>query len=132
VSTPPNIPVSVLNSARRSADRFRAEWLILINEEMMKPADLLREAARPEAKPLMKLSLRQVLLAQPGWGRRKTDTVIDHVSAISGARIDRRKITVGWLLDPRAGGRRFAAWLDAFTPKNQPWPGFPYTRSIDV
>ena len=132
MSNPPHTDVSVLNKARRNADRFRAEWLILLNEKMMEPADLLREAARPEAKPLMKLSLRQVLLAQQGWGRRKTDAVIDHVSAVSGARIDRRKMTVGWLLDPRSGGRRFAAWLDAFEPKTKPWPGFPYTRSSNV
>jgi hypothetical protein len=78
----------------------------------------------------IQLSLRQVLLAQPAWGRKRTDAVIEHISSIFGGRMERRQITVGWLLDPRAGGRRFHAWLDAHQPKSRPpWPGFPYVRS---
>jgi len=130
---PPRFDVSSLNSARRAAGRLRAQWLMLVNDGTFTPTDLMKEAALTESKALLKLSLRQVLLSQQGWGRKRTDGAIDHVAGVIDARIDRRHLTVGWLLDPRAGGRRFAAWLDAFQPKTGPlWPGFPYVRSSDV
>jgi hypothetical protein len=133
MATPPRYDVSRLNSARRAAARIRGEWLMFINDGTFSPGDLMKEAALPESKALLKLSLRQVLLSQRGWGRKRTDAVIDHIAGVIGAKIDRRHLTVGWLLDPRAGGRRFAAWLDAFQPKTGPiWPGFPYVRSSDV
>ena len=39
------------------------------------------------------------------------------------------KLTVGWLLDNRALGRRFSSWLAVLhaTRKEPPWPGFPFT-----
>lgn len=133
MGAPPAFDVSALNTARRAASRIRAEWLMHINEGTLTPSDLMKEAARPEARPLLKLSLRQILLSQQGWGRKRADSALDHVAGVIGGKIDRRHLTVGWLLDPRAGGRRFAAWLDAFQPKTGPlWPGFPYVRSSDV
>jgi hypothetical protein len=130
MGTPPRNSSEKLAGARRSASRVRAEWLMLVNDETVTPADLLNEAARADARPLLRLSLRQVLLAQPAWGRKRTEAVIGHISSIFGGRIEGRQITVGWLLDPRAGGRRFHAWLDAHQPKTRPpWPGFPYVRS---
>ena len=66
---------------------------------------------------------------RPGWGRKRTEAVIRKVSSVATGRIEARQITVGWLLDPRSGGRRFAAWLDALEPKTGPaWPGFPFVR----
>lgn len=133
MGAPPVFDVSALNTARRAASRTRAEWLMHINEGTLTPSDLMKEAARPEARPLLKLSLRQVLLSQQGWGRKRADGVIAHIAGVIDGKIDTRHLTVGWLLDPRAGGRRFAAWLDAFQPKTGPlWPGFPYVRSSDV
>lgn len=133
MGTPPHVDVSTLNTARRAAGRQRAEWLMRVLDGSAGVQDLMKEAARPEARPLLKLSLRQVLLAQKGWGRMRADGVIDHITSVIGGKIDRRLLTVGWLLDPRAGGRRYAAWLDAFQPKTGPlWPGFPYVRSSDV
>lgn len=117
------------NLARRSASRFRAEWLMLIHDRMVNPADVLAEAARPEARPLLKLSLRQLLLAQPGWGRTRADAIVDNILSVADAKIERRQVTIGWLLDPRAGGRRFAAWIDAFEPRTTlGGGGFPFAR----
>lgn len=130
MATPPRNHPALLQSARRLADRKRAEWLLLVNDGTFGPAELLHEAARADGRALLKLSLRQVLLAQKGWGRKKTDAVLSHIFSIVGGKIEVRQATVGWLLDPRAGGRRFGAWLDAFEPKSGPlWPGFPYVRS---
>jgi hypothetical protein len=132
--TPPAASLETMNSARRNAARFRAEWLMLVHDRMVSPGDVLAEAAQPDARPLLKLSLRQLLLAQPGWGRTRADTIIEKILSVADAKIERRQVTIGWLLDPRAGGRRFAAWLDAFELRTSlSEPGFPYTRrSSDV
>ncbi len=129
MNTPPSNPVSLLNSARQQAAIFRAEWLMLIHDEIMSLSDLMHEAEREESKALLRLTLRQILLAQPGWGRRKTNQILDHILSVLGAKIDRRQLTAGWLIDPRSGGRRYASWLDAFEEKRTPpWPGFPHAR----
>lgn len=125
--------ISVLNSARRAAGRYRAEWLLLLNDEIVTPDDLLKDAGTPAGRPLLKLSLAQVLMSLPGWGRKRCDSILNHVIAVTGAKVEPRQMTVGWLLDPRAGGRRYQAWLDARQPKDgPPWPGFPYLRNSDV
>lgn len=127
--TAPAPTLETANAARRSAATYRAQWLMLVHDKMVTPDDALTDAARPEARPLLKLSLRQLLLAQPGWGRTRADAVIDKILSVSEAKIERRQVTIGWLLDPRAGGRRFAAWLDAIDPRKEPaGPGFPYAK----
>lgn len=129
MSTPPPNSIGALNAAREAAARVRGEWLLLVRDEIVGPNDVLTEAATPAGKPLLKLSVRQLLLARPGWGRKRTDAVIRKVSSVATGSIEARQMTVGWLLDPRSGGRRFAAWLDAFEPKAGPaWPGFPFVR----
>ncbi|MET4143999.1 hypothetical protein ABIB45_000866 [Arthrobacter sp. UYCo732] len=127
--TPPTPTLESANLARRNAAHFRAEWLMLIHDRMVTPGDVLAEAARPEARPLLKLSLRQLLLAQPGWGRTRAGAIIERILSVADAKIEHRQVTIGWLLDPRAGGRRFAAWLDAFEPRSAlGGGGFPYAR----
>ncbi|MBG0738705.1 hypothetical protein IV500_04640 [Paeniglutamicibacter antarcticus] len=117
------------NEARRGADTYRAQWLMLVHEGMVTPGDVLTDAAGTQARPLLKLTLRQLLLAQPGWGRTRAYAIIDKVLSVADASIDRRQVTIGWLLDPRAGGRRFAAWLDAIDPRKElSAPGFPHAK----
>jgi hypothetical protein len=129
MSTPPQNSIGSLNRAREAAARVRGEWLLLLRDDLVGPNDVLTEASTPDGRPLLKLSLRQLLLARPGWGRKRTEAVIRKVSSVATGRIEARQITVGWLLDPRSGGRRFAAWLDALEPKTGPaWPGFPFVR----
>ncbi|MCU6481284.1 hypothetical protein [Arthrobacter sp. A2-55] len=122
-----------LNQARQNAARLRAEWMLLVHDGTVTLNDVLQEAQHQESKALLRLSVRQLLMSQPNWGRGKADSVIGHILSVLDVEIDRRLVTVGWLLDPRAGGRRFAAWLDAFEPKQRPpWPGFPHARSSHV
>ena len=127
--TPPAPTLESANAARHSAAVYRAQWLMLVHDGMVTPGDVLTDAARPEARPLLKLSLRQLLLAQPAWGRTRADAIIDKILSVTDAKIERRQVTIGWLLDPRAGGRRFAAWLDAIDPRKElTGPGFPYAK----
>ncbi|MCC3299448.1 hypothetical protein [Arthrobacter caoxuetaonis] len=96
-------------------------------------ADVLKASESKEYRPLLKIRLGMLLRYQPGWGRIRAEGVVDHVLAVTGVKLDRRLVNVGWLLDPRAGGRRYTAWLDALEPKkNPPWQGFPHTRSSRV
>lgn len=96
-------------------------------------ADVLKASEAREHRPLLKIRLGMLLRYQPGWGRVRAEGVVDHVLAVTGVKLDRRLVNVGWLLDPRAGGRRYTAWLDALEPKkNPPWTGFPHTRSSRV
>ncbi|MCC3292854.1 hypothetical protein [Arthrobacter sp. zg-Y1110] len=96
-------------------------------------ADVLRAAGTKEYRPLLRIRLGMLLRYQPGWGKGKAEAVVDHVLSVTGAKLDRRLVNVGWLLDPRAGGRRYTAWLDALEPKKDPpWSGFPHTRSCSV
>lgn len=128
-----NRPVNslgTLNSAKKAAQMQRAEWLMLVLDEMVTPDDVIREAASPESKPLLKISLRQLLMARPGWGRKRASQVITDLLAVSGVPADTPQPTIGWLLDPRAAGRRHEAWIDVTgTGETVQWPGFPYTRS---
>lgn len=122
-----------LHSGLRKANRVRAEWLMLMSEGIIGPEDILAECESPDSKALLKLSLRQILLSRAGWGRKRVGAVLGHILSVTGAKIYPKHATVGWLLDSRVGGRRFAAWLDAFQTKSGPsWQGFPYRRGSDV
>lgn len=129
MSTGTGFDASVLHRARREAALFRAEWLMLLHDGTVAPNDVVREAAEPDAQPLLRLSIRQMLLAQEGWGRKTAEAVIGKVMAVTEGRMGPRQTALGWLLDRKSGGRRFAAWLDAFEPKAGPaWNGFPHAR----
>ena len=125
--TRPSPTLETANIARASARRYRAEWLISITEGLVNPFELIEQAATDLGRPLRKLSLRQVLLAQPGWGKVMTAPRLEMLRNTLKASSDER-LTVGWLIDFRAGGRRYLTFLDVFTAtKTQsPWPGFPF------
>lgn len=133
MARPPVIAHEKLSSARHEAAQLRAEWLLNIHSELLDVNDLLHESVTPQGKPLLRLRLRQVLLSRPGRGRTRTDFIINRVAAVSGSKLEASKATVAWLLDPRTGGRRFAAWLDAQELKSgPPWPGFPFAGGSHV
>lgn len=123
----PRPTLDTANAARTSARRYRAEWLIALTEGLINPFELFEQAATEEGKPLRKLSLRQVLLSQPGWGKSKTYPRLEMLRDTLKAS-NAEKLTVGWLIDPRSGGRRFLTFLDIFTATKTepPWPGFPF------
>lgn len=137
MSAPANRPgIAELARSREAAARHRGEWLTLIADGVSTIDQLFTEAAAPDGRPLLKLSLRQVLLAQPGWGRNRTRAVLEKILSVAGGRVGHVQSanvghvqpTVSWLLDSRSGGRRVAALLDALEPKKgAPWPGFPFS-----
>ena len=91
--------------------------------------DLVEHAVTNEGKPLMRVSLRRLLLASPDYTMKQADHVLNHLCVVLGLPDDevQKKFNVQWLLDERSGGRRFAAWMDAVSPRDRPWAGWPAT-----
>jgi hypothetical protein len=120
--------LDVANSARTVAIHERARQLIAVTEETKTIHEVIRNAATPHGRPLLRITLRQLLLAQPGWGEQKTTGALNKMARVIGQPAPTlRKLTIAWLLDPRAGGRRFMAFCDIFSAKSaSPWPGFPF------
>lgn len=120
--------IAALHAKKKSAERMRSEWILSLSAGYITAADLIRAACTDEHKPLLRLSLRRVLINQPGWGDVRTKRALNQLRAVLGLTAsDSRRLTVSWLLDSRAGGRRVEAWADCLDDKsNPPWPGFPH------
>lgn len=131
LGTPPSIEVA--REALSAARRTRAEYLIALTEGLIDISDLLAFAVTEDGAPLRRISLRQLLLSQPGWGERRTARVLSALSDRLGTAERPKDMTIAWLIDPRSGGRRYLAWLDVRQAKSSaPWPGFPFaTRKGD-
>lgn len=79
---------------------------------------------------MLRLTLRQLLIAQPGVGVKTAEavmTTLTHIVGCGSAGQSQRTLTVQWLIDPRAHGRRVLALIDAMDDRAglPPWPGFP-------
>lgn len=117
-------------SARRRADLTRAQALLRVTAGRSTIWDILREASMPAGRALLRLSVRQLLLAQPGVGVRTARGQLESLIITLGHPIGAttRAMTLQWLLDPRAGGHRTLAFIDVMggRPEACPWPGFPF------
>lgn len=123
-------PLTAANSARFEANRQRAEWLVAVANGDTTVVDVIEWATTTDGKALLRVPLRKLLLAQPGWGEDRTRSTITKTLAVTGRRgLPTRKATIAWLLDHRAGGKRFQAFCDAVTapPAKAPWVAFPFT-----
>lgn len=110
--------------------RYRADWLESLDAGLVTPMDLLKHAATPAGRPLLRLTMRQVLLSVPHTSVPAAEKVLSQLRDVTGCHdISLGKLTVGWLLDNRAKGSRQAAWigLDKQFRNSPPWPGYPFT-----
>lgn len=123
-------PLEQANVAKAQAHRARAAALISVAEGRHTIVDVIKHAATEAGRPLLRITLRQLLLAQPGWGDERCGSALNQLTAVLGApaaKLHRRKLTIAWLLDARAGGKRFMAFCDVIAAKTDaPWPGFPF------
>ena len=123
----PVTSLAVANSARQEADRQRAEWLVSLDAGVTDVADFFEFACTLEGRPLLRVPLRQVMLAGLGFSEAKTRRALDRIQQLLGVEKTTRNMTVAWLLDSRTGGKRFMAWLEATQIlRSEPWSGFPY------
>lgn len=126
--------VEVAQAAAAAARRVRAEWLLAVAGGLVTPTDVLRAATGQDGGPLLRLRLSQLLRAQDGWGTARVRRVVDRIAELAAASVPPARMTVGWLLDPRAGGRRWLMWCEVMhtTRTVEPWPGFPFTTAPPV
>jgi hypothetical protein len=91
-------------------------------------SDVIEAACRPENKALLRLTLYQLLTHQPSWGSARAQRTLRQLDTLTNSTLSHRRLTLAWLLDHRAGGRRVQAWADVMGGKQaQPWPGFPFS-----
>ncbi|MGL5827739.1 MAG: hypothetical protein ACRCYU_23465 [Nocardioides sp.] len=124
--TSPQPDVVRAREALATARATRAEYLVALAEGLLTPTDVLEAAAREEGKPLRRILVQQLHMSCKGVGPGTTKRLMAELAARVPGCPPAHRVTVAWLLDPRAGGRRFLAWLDIQQPKSAPpWPGFP-------
>ena len=113
---------------RAPAARERAEWLLAVASGVLEISELLETAINDPESVIHKITLRELLLSQEGWGKGRTKRILDSVRDTLGVDIPIRSMTVGWLLSRKeVGASRFLAWIDAFDPRTSaPWVGFPF------
>lgn len=120
--------LNTANSARAVAERRRSAALIEVASGEASVADVITAAATEAGRPLLRITLRQLLLAQPGWGTERTAKVLSQtLTVLESQNVPMRRLTIAWLLDPRAGGRRLMAFCDSLSTRTEPpWVGFPF------
>ncbi|WP_156877133.1 hypothetical protein [Pseudoclavibacter soli] len=118
-------PLASGRPALARARRVRAEHLLAVDEGLLSIDDVIRAAMVETGRPLRRITLRQLLLAQRGVGQSVASDVLDRLGKlVSGVPA---RPNIGWLLDGRAGGTRLLCFLDArFTGSAGPHAGWPY------
>ena len=131
VRQPPTQSIYTLRAARDTARKVRAEWLVAVAEGLVSVDDVIREAGTQVGHPLLVVSLRQLLLAQPLVGEARTETVLtkmtERLESANSIAPTSRHWTVSSLLDKRVGGRRYIAFQDARMSRVTPSSGFPFS-----
>ncbi len=122
-------------AAAAEARHLRAEYLVAVAKGMIDPVDLLEAARATSHRALRTIRLSQVFAARADdapESTRNTKTPWPKLrrrllAALDLAALPDTKMTVSWLLDPRAGGRRWLALHDALRSRDEaPWSGFPW------
>lgn len=110
---------------------YRADWLQRLDAGTATPLDLLKDAATPQGRPLLRLTMRQVLLSVPHSSVGAVEKLLRQLRDVTDCYdLSLGKVTVAWLLDNRCKGSRQAAWigLEKQARNTPPWPGYPFTR----
>lgn len=134
MNRPPYVEITRAQEAKVNADRARARALLSVTEGMLTVWDVLRESATEAGAYLLPLGLVRVLEAQPDWTKARAYAVTRHVAALDGmsglTRGQLARIRLRWVVDARAGFRRWLTLADGIKvtgPPGPPWPGFPYS-----
>ncbi|MCG7308278.1 hypothetical protein [Brachybacterium sp. ACRRE] len=134
----PHIDMSELTETRRQANAARGELLQLIADETLTPWEAVIAAATSGDRHLMRLQLTQLITAHPGFGEARASQVVEQVTNIletTPAHSPTGRITLAFILDQQAQGKRLLAVLDAFISHGlihdgdelAVWAGFPFT-----
>lgn len=118
-----------LHAGRSANIKSRAQWLMLLGSGVLDLDAFFDAVSGEEGKALKSITLRQLMVRGLGFSRTKTEKLLGRMDNLLGYVTERRKMTIGWLLDPNCGGKRFQVWTEINAPKTTgPWPGFPFSR----
>lgn len=121
-------------SAAREARQLRQRWFVDITAGEKTCYDLIKAACAADGSgpALHKLKILRVLEAQPDCSAREARAILRKFVSLldKPVRTDLDDLTIGWLIDSRAGGRRIATYLDVTTSLQVP-EGFPWSRVPD-
>lgn len=127
-----------LRLGREDARRLRADHLIAVHAQVMTPGDVIDAATAPTNLALRDIQLKDLYLSADTVSPSAWDSVRRRTLAVLGleaAHHPDKKLTIGWLIDPRASGRRYYAFSDALrtchVDRQPPWPVFPWTPLPD-
>jgi hypothetical protein len=121
-------PLSVARQALVSADAQRAEHLLAVAEGTLSVEDVIEAACSEAGRPLRRIGLRQLYLAQPGWGAARVEALLGALAKRTAHEGHLRELDISWLIDPRQYGRRYLTLIDLrCTRRGAPWNGFPFT-----
>lgn len=137
-STPYSADMRRLIDQRHRANTARGELLQLIADGILSPWEALVAAATAGEDPLLRLRLDQLVTAGPGVGQARAEQItgqVTRVLATTEAHTPTGRVTIGYILDEQARGKRLLAVLDAFVShglirevEDLPvWTGFPFT-----
>lgn len=136
-STPYSADMRQLIAQRHRANTARGELLQLIADGILTPWEALVAAATAGEDPLLRLRLDQLVTAGPGIGQARAEQItgqVTRVLATTEAHTPTGRVTIGYILDEQARGKRLLAVLDAFVShglirgvEDLPvWTGFPF------
>ncbi len=147
---PPSREVAAWLLGRRQQGRADQEdWLGGIAVQAVTTLDLFAAATRPDGKSLLSLRLRRVLRVMPDssgetfmHGPTQTTRLLRLLGQRTASARGRVTTTptVGWMVDPKANGRRLAVWCDlVLTPRSgadardvPPGSAFPFAGAADL
>lgn len=125
--------------ARDKAARQRFMYVEAVEVGDLTVDDVITAACQSAGKALLRLRLDKLLMAQPGFYPRHARAILASLDSVLAdtARLPRGtyRHTVAWLVDPRARGRRIAAWVNIAhaqpsADRGSVPTGFPYAPAI--
>lgn len=110
----------------RAASAERASWLVSIHRGFLDINAFFVELHSSPQGPLYRIRLQE-LLRVSGRSVQESSRLLRQVIAVADPKNKRPigRLTIAWLTDKRAGGRRAIALEDALAPRGLPWPGYP-------
>ena len=118
-----------LNEDARAANKARAQWRLKVHTGQLSPVDAIIQIVEEDDRAGMKITLRSLFVDAPGWGRRRTEQLMDRIQEVADSPSTPRRMTIAWLVNPTSGGRRWEAMLDGVSRgQGKPTQGFPFLQ----